>query len=588
MLAALAPLALAGWAFSQVAAGSEVEKADAILSASLRASAREFGAVIEEVDDRAVAVAADPAVRSALVARDRARLTRVTADAPNVLFLSRAGALLAGTPSQPAARRRVEVRADGRTAGWVIVLVPLDRLLLERLERAGDARVAAALTREGEVLATSADIGARLDVPGGQATDVAAQGERYRARAGALIHGPQPVTLVTLWSRSSIDDAVREVREEILAAGVAALFGVALVAYALSPTIARGRLALAERTQAARVLSHVADGVFMVDTHDVITAWNSSAEAITGLRADRVRGRRSEDVIPSWSGVAPLIPVASAPAERVRPQTVPLSMGDRELWISASGVRFSEGTVYAFRDLTEERRVDELRSDFIATVSHELRTPLTSVLGAATTLRAGRGSDPQLRDQLLTTIAEQSDRLARIIDEILLASQLSSGALQVVHDQFDPVALAHAAVEAEQARLPERLSLVLVAADDVPPAAGDGEKARQVLDDLIDNAIKYSPDGGRIEVGVERVDGSVRFSVRDEGLGIPLGEQERIFEKFYRLDPAQTGGVGGTGLGLYISRELVRRMNGRMTVVSEPGIGSTFAFELPVARAQTS
>jgi PAS domain S-box-containing protein len=583
ILAALAPLVLAGWAFAQLAAGTEVEKADAILDASLRASTREFGRVLADANNQALALARDPATRRAVVASDRSSLARAAARAPNVLFLSRAGTPLAGTPSRGAVRRDVEVIAAGRTAGWVVVLVPLDKQLLERLERAGDPRVAAALTVGDSVVESSADVGARLDVSPGTPSDIATGEERYRAHAARLVSEPQPVTLVALRSRSSIDDAVRDVRREIFLAGVVALAGVALVAYALSPTITRGRLALAERTQAARVLSHVADGVFVVDPRGVVTAWNSSAEAITGLRADRVRGRRTEDAIPSWGDVALLIPIASTPAERVRPQTVPLTIDDRELWISASGVRFSEGTVYAFRDLTEERRVEELRNDFLATVSHELRTPLTSVLGAATTLRAGRASTPQLRDQLLAIIADQTDRLARIVDEILLASQLSSGSLSLAQDQFDPVALADATVEAERARLPERLALDLVAADEVPPAAGDSEKARQVLEDLIDNAVKYSPGGGRIEVAVDRNDGSVRFTVRDEGVGIPLGEQERIFEKFYRLDPDQTGGVGGTGLGLYICRELVRRMNGRMSVDSEPGVGSTFTFELPVA-----
>jgi signal transduction histidine kinase len=110
---------------------------------------------------------------------------------------------------------------------------------------------------------------------------------------------------------------------------------------------------------------------------------------------------------------------------------------------------------------------------------------------------------------------------------------------------------------------------------------GDGERTRQVLLNLLDNAIKYSPSGRRIEVGLEAVGDRLRFSVQDEGLGIPVGEQERIFDKFYRLDPDQRRGIGGTGLGLYICRELVRSMHGRIWVESEPGKGTIFAFELP-------
>ena len=117
----------------------------------------------------------------------------------------------------------------------------------------------------------------------------------------------------------------------------------------------------------------------------------------------------------------------------------------------------------------------------------------------------------------------------------------------------------------------------------LPLVAGDSERIGQVLSNLVDNAIKYSARGGRIEVGVEADDRHARFSVRDEGLGIPLGEQKRIFEKFYRLDPDHHRGIGGSGLGLYICRELVRSMDGRIWVDSDPGRGATFVFELPLA-----
>jgi len=118
----------------------------------------------------------------------------------------------------------------------------------------------------------------------------------------------------------------------------------------------------------------------------------------------------------------------------------------------------------------------------------------------------------------------------------------------------------------------------------LPEAIGDPDRTRQVLLNLLDNAVKYSPSGDRIEVALAVVDQHVRFAVRDEGLGIPLGEHERIFDKFYRLDPDQRRGIGGSGLGLYISRELLRSMDGRIWAESEPGEGTIFTFELPVAK----
>jgi signal transduction histidine kinase len=130
---------------------------------------------------------------------------------------------------------------------------------------------------------------------------------------------------------------------------------------------------------------------------------------------------------------------------------------------------------------------------------------------------------------------------------------------------------------------PPTVSVGFEAGDDLPRVAADLDKVRQVLVNLVENAIKYSPDGGQVEVGVEQRDDAVRFHVRDEGLGIPPQEQERVFEKFYRADPQMIRGVGGTGLGLYICKELVGRMGGRIWVESSGEKGSTFFFELPVA-----
>ena len=142
---------------------------------------------------------------------------------------------------------------------------------------------------------------------------------------------------------------------------------------------------------------------------------------------------------------------------------------------------------------------------------------------------------------------------------------------------------------AAQVRLDKQAKIDVTIPPLLPKATGDPDRTRQVLLNLLDNAIKYSPRGGRIEITVAPDDGRLRFMVRDEGLGIPLSEQERIFDKFYRLDPDQRRGIGGSGLGLYISRELIRLMDGRIWADSEPGEGTVLTFELPLAeRAQAS
>jgi signal transduction histidine kinase len=297
-----------------------------------------------------------------------------------------------------------------------------------------------------------------------------------------------------------------------------------------------------------------------------------------------VVGRKAEEAIPGWGAISALVPGASAPAEAGRAETLPLELPDRELWLSIAAVGFSEGTVYAFRDLTEDRVLEELRSDFVATVSHELRTPLAAIYGAALTLqRDDLPLDEMQRGNLMDVIATESERLARTVNDILWASRLDAERVQLEVGSHDPRELAQTVIRAARVQLPAAVSLSLSCEDDLPPVAGDPDKVRQVLTNLVDNAIKYSPTGGRVDVAVSCSDRRVRFTVADQGLGIPQSEQRRIFDKFYRVDPNLTRGVGGTGLGLYISRELVRRMNGTIWVESRETEGSRFSFELPVA-----
>ena len=383
--------------------------------------------------------------------------------------------------------------------------------------------------------------------------------------------------------RSEIAAAANDVRWRVIGLGLGLIGAFLVTAYAVAPAIARSRLSRLQRDQAQRVLARLGDGVFVVDHDGVVQLWNQAAEAITGLRAEEVRGRRAEEAIPGWTTIATFVPVADRPGEADGPssaETVPVEVGGRELWLSIVAVALDNDTVYAFRDATHDRRLEDLRSQFVATISHELRTPLASLHGAALTLRE-HDLPAQTQDDLLEMIAEQSNRLANLVEEILVAGQLDSGSLRVVADTFDPEELVRGVVTVGQSRVGEETTIEVVVPTVVPKAHGDSERTRQVLLNLLDNAIKYSPSGGRIEVGLAAVGDRLRFTVEDQGLGIPVGEHERIFDKFYRLDPDQRRGIGGTGLGLYICRELVQSMHGRIWVESEPGKGTTFAFELP-------
>jgi signal transduction histidine kinase len=227
------------------------------------------------------------------------------------------------------------------------------------------------------------------------------------------------------------------------------------------------------------------------------------------------------------------------------------------------------------------REFDRLKDEFIAIVSHELRTPLTSVYGAAVTLRQ-QALDDEQRDALLDIVSTEAARLARLLDDVLWVSRLDSGRAKAFITRVEPLPLARNVVEATRTHLPPALSVELRHDPALPAVAADPDKLRQVLVNLVENAVKYSGEG-RIEVGLHRRNGKMRFSVRDQGPGIPPNQRERIFDKFYRLDPNMTLGVGGTGLGLYICRELVEAMEGQIWVDSVPGEGTTFSFELPLA-----
>jgi signal transduction histidine kinase len=344
---------------------------------------------------------------------------------------------------------------------------------------------------------------------------------------------------------------------------------------------AAARASAEQREEAARLLEAVGDGIFYVNPEGVIRFWNPAAELVLGLSGEEVRGRPAGDVVPNWQAIEEQVPVTEGDGVP-RGVTLPVDVGARELWLSFVAVRTVRGgVVYAFRDQTAEHKLDAAKSDFIATVSHELRTPMTAVYGAARTLlRSDVDLDTDESQALLEMIATQSERLAEITEEVLLASRLDQGEVSFERAQVDVAAVARETAGAMEPSLREDVSLDLQLSGSAL-ATGDRDRIQQIVTNLIDNAVKYSRRGGRITISVEEDEGRVKLSVADEGVGIPAAEQEAIFEKFYRVDPEQTLGAGGTGLGLYISRELARRMNGEIVVESEPSQGSTFVLELP-------
>jgi PAS domain S-box-containing protein len=246
-----------------------------------------------------------------------------------------------------------------------------------------------------------------------------------------------------------------------------------------------------ERANAAQVLATIGDGVVLVDRTGRIRLWNEAAQRITGLVARDVIGKQAKAAVPGWASVE----------ERAgtRATSVPLDLCGRELWLSVSAVEFDEGIVYAFRDLTEERALETMRQDLVATVSHELRTPLAAIYGSAVTLRRGDLElEAQLNDKLLEVIEIEAKRLADIVEDLLLTSQLDAGKLEARIEGCDPVGIVQQEVETARTHLPDDVELALETPAELPQVAADPSQLRQVLSNLLDNAVKYSPDGGRI------------------------------------------------------------------------------------------
>jgi PAS domain S-box-containing protein len=514
-----------------------------------------------------------------------------------------------------AARREAEATAERlerlqSVTGTILSALPLESMLLELLERIReivvvDTVVVLLVNREDAGLVLRAAAGTRPQI---EATVGLAEREGLTRR---VVDEHRAVELDGEYmdDRNSGEGGVIRsllgvpmvVEHEIVGALVAGAFAprdfssddaslLRLAADRAAIAIENARLyrEAEERGQAARVLGYVADGVFLVDDKGTVQLWNHAAEAITGVPAEEVVGRPIDETIPGWEALVQGVTVASAPSAcSGRAATLPVEIRARELWLSVAGVSFAEGTVYAFRDLTEERRLEELKADFVATVSHELRTPIAAVHGAAKTLeREDIVFSDDLRRHLLAVISDQSDRLVHLVNDILVTSQVESDRLVLASEQVDVPDVARGVIEAARAHAPEELSLELVAPRSLA-AVADRDKLRQVLANLLANAIKYSLGTGRIEVRLEQRQAQLRIAVLDEGVGVPESEQQRIFEKFYRVDPSMTGGISGTGLGLYICRELVRRMGGSIWVESSEGTGSTFFVELPLVSAST-
>jgi two-component system phosphate regulon sensor histidine kinase PhoR len=340
-----------------------------------------------------------------------------------------------------------------------------------------------------------------------------------------------------------------------------------------------------DRQQLRAILSGMVEGVVALDAAQrVLFANQRAVELFEVPSAQAVVGRKLWEVIRRRS-LLDLVERAVAEDTPLSEELTWNGRGERTLKVHVARLQgpFAKGAVLVLHDTTDLRRLERIRQEFVTNVSHELKTPLSVIQACVETLLDGAIDDPEHRGPFLERIAEQSNRLYALILDLLSLARIESGEEAFY---FQEVALGEAVGEClnrHRARA-ETKNLVLVAA---PPPAGaetvwaDEEAVGQILDNLVDNAVKYTPEGGRVEVRWRGEDGRVLIEVQDTGIGIPPRDLPRVFERFYRVDKARSRELGGTGLGLSIVKHLTQAMHGSVWAASQPGQGATFFVRLP-------
>ncbi len=339
-----------------------------------------------------------------------------------------------------------------------------------------------------------------------------------------------------------------------------------------------------ERNLSAAILGSMVEGVAVVNAGERLAFANPGFASILGLDVPPVAGSSLLEVVRQTELIGAVRQVLAG-EPRVEAEIVTGTLRQHYFAATVASVRAGEtsGAVIVLHDITDLRKLERIRRDFVANVSHEFRTPLTAIQGFAETLIGGAIDDPQNRGRFLAIILEHSRRLARLTEDLLRLSQMDAEQLELEIRAVSVTQLIESCYETAQRRAAEKgLTLSLNVPTQLPDIAADNRRLQEVLQNLLDNAIQYTLPGGKIVLSAETRGEEVIFTVADTGIGIPQADQPRIFERFYRVDVARSREAGGTGLGLSISKHLVEAQGGRIWVESEVGVGSKFHFAVPV------
>ncbi|MBQ2997021.1 MAG: HAMP domain-containing protein [Oscillibacter sp.] len=338
-----------------------------------------------------------------------------------------------------------------------------------------------------------------------------------------------------------------------------------------------------ERNKLDTLFLHMTDGVVAFDNSGNLIHCNPAASSMLQREVSGTYGDLFGDRFPFEAVMA---------IQRPNFLEDDLIAGEKhlELYLAPFSDASSGGVLAVLHDVTEHHRNEERRKEFVANVSHELRTPLTNVRSYAETLRSAGGDiPPDMANNFLDIIITETDRMTNIVQDLLTLSRLDAGNAEMVLSRFSFADAISSVVRSSALNAKQRShTLACEMEADLPLIVGDRNRLEQVMMNIVGNAIKYTPDGGDIQVTAGALADSVWMEVRDNGIGIPEKDRERIFERFYRVDKARSRESGGTGLGLSIAREIVQRHHGTLALADHEGPGTTIRLTLPIAQPHST
>lgn len=339
-----------------------------------------------------------------------------------------------------------------------------------------------------------------------------------------------------------------------------------------------------DKLRADLVLSSTADGIIAVDADNRITLFNDAAARMFDDRDPRVIGQRLEDIDlhPEIARVA----AECTSARRAMSSEVRLpGVQEKAVGIVATPFRTrcsgGDTAIVILRDLSELRRHEKSQKEFVGNVSHELRTPITAVKVTAEALLAGAKDDEDLLQRFLHTIISEADRLSSLIDDLMEIAKRDSGISKTAKAAVNVADVIERAVRVVRPQAQRDEVDVRVDVPDGLAGFCDEAQTIQLLRNLVDNAVKYTRPGGSVDIRARKMESDLVVTITDTGIGIPQGEVDRIFERFYRVDKARSRQLGGTGLGLAIVKEIVESHGGKISVETQLGKGSTFTVTIP-------